>query len=256
MSATPVSMDPRIRDRRIEVQREAGRKRLRLLLLAMGTFVALGVAYLIVQSPILDVDHVRITGTRNVTPDDVRSAAGVELGEPLLRVDTGQVARRIEALAWVQNARVERDLPGSLRVTITEHRPAAFVKNPSGGVSLIAPDGRVIARADAAPAGAVELLGVRRVPAVGALVSPPGAAALTRDMPAELAQHVVAVDVGGNGITLRLARGGEVRLGSLDDLRAKAASALAVLAHRGDGTFSYLDVSTPESPVVGHAPSE
>ena len=253
MSSTPVSMDPRIRDRRIEVQREAGRKRLRVLMLAMGTFVALGVAYLIVQSPILDVDNVRVTGTKNAAPDDVLAAAGIDHGKPLLRVDTGAVARRIEALPWVQHAQVERDLPGTLRITITEYRPVAFVQIPTGGVGLVAPDGRVIARAAAAPAGAVEILGLRRIPAVGSLVSPPRSAALTGALPTELAAQVVAVDVGGNGISLRLARGGEVRMGTLDNVRAKAASALAVLAHVGEQPFAYLDVSTPESPVIGHA---
>jgi cell division protein FtsQ len=246
-------MDPRIRDGRVEVQREAGRKRLRVLMLAMGTFVALGAAYLVVQSPILDVDNVRVNGTKNTAPDDVIAAAHIDHGKPLLRVDTGAVARRLEALPWVQHARVERDLPGTLRITITEYQPVAFVQIPTGEVGLVAPDGRVIARAAAAPAGAVEILGLRRVPAVGSLVSPPRAAALTRALPAELAAQVVAVDVGGRGISLRLARGGEVRIGTLDNVRAKAASALAVLAHVGEQPFSYLDVSTPESPVVGHA---
>jgi cell division protein FtsQ len=248
-------MDPRIRDRRIEVRRQAGRKRLRVLLLAMGTFVALGLAYLLVQSPMLDVDHVRVTGAHNVAHDDVLAAAGIDLGQPLLRVNTGAVARRIEALSWVEHAKVERDLPGTLRVTITEYQPVAFVKVPTGGVGLIAPDGRVIARAATAPSGAVEILGLRRVPAVGSLVSPPRAAAITDAMPDDLATQIVGVDVGGKGVALRLARGGEVRLGSLDDLRAKGASALAVLAHVGDASFVYLDVSTPESPVVGHTPA-
>jgi cell division protein FtsQ len=246
-------MDPRIRDRRIEVRREAGRRRLRLLLLAMGTFVVLGLGYLLVQSAMLDVDHVRVAGVRNLSEDDVLDAAAVEHGMPLLRVDTGAIARRVEALPWVEEASVHRDFPGMLRITVVEHEAVAFVRGAAGGVGLVAPDGRVIATAPAAPAGAVEILGLRRVPDVGSLVSPPRAAQVASALPDELATQIVAIDVGGDGVALRLARGGEVRLGTLDDLPAKAASAIAVLARIGDEPIAYLDVSTPESPVVGRS---
>lgn len=252
MNTTPVSMDPRIRERRIEVQREAGRKRLRVLLLTMGAFVVLGVAYLIVQSPLLDVDTVRVVGARNMTPAQVRAAAEIEPGTPLLRVDTGAVARRVEALPWVRTATVSRVLPGTLRVSVTEYAPVAYVKNPAGGVGLIAPDGRVIARAATAPRGAVEIVGLRRVPAAGSLVSPPQAASVARWLPPALTSQIVAVDVGTKNVAVRLTRGGEIRLGTLDNLRAKGASALAVLQHVGAQPFAYLDVSTPEAPVVGH----
>jgi len=54
----PVPMDPRIRDRRIEVKRAVGRRRLRVLLVAGSIIVALGLAFVTVNSPFLDVDRV------------------------------------------------------------------------------------------------------------------------------------------------------------------------------------------------------
>ena len=53
-------------------------------------------------------------------------------------------------------------------------------------------------------------------------------------------------------IELDPTRGGEIRLGNSRDLDAKAASALAVLAHLGTGPFTYIDVSTPDRP-TSHA---
>jgi cell division protein FtsQ len=254
-TTTPVSMDPRIRERRIEVKREAGRKRLRVLLVAMGAFVFAGVVYLVVESPALDVDHVRVSGTRNLTAQQVIDTAAVPRGAALLRVDTGAVAHRLEALPWVEHAKVSRDVPGTLRITVTEYAPTAYVRIPTGGVALVAPTGHVIARAATPPVGAVEIVGLRRVPALGALVSPPSSAGIVRVLPAALARQVSAVDVGGDGVSLKLARGGDVRLGSLTDLRAKAASALAVLDRVGTQPFVYLDVSMPETPVVGETGS-
>ena len=57
-------IDPRIRDRRIEVIREAGRRRLRVTLVIASAIVVVGLAYLTVRSPLLDVDHIQVTGSQ------------------------------------------------------------------------------------------------------------------------------------------------------------------------------------------------
>ena len=251
MTTTPVSMDPRIRERRIEVQREAGRKRLRVVLIATTVFVALGLAYLAVESPMLDVDHVRVRGALHVTPAAVEAAARVRVGSPLLRVNTGAVERRVESMPWVQHAHVARHLPGTLTITVTEFQPTTFIRTGDGAVVLVAPTGRVVARASRPTTGAVELVGLRRVPQIGSLVSPPDVASVVHNMPPVLASAVSVIDVSGSNVALRLARGGEVRLGSFDALRAKGAAALAVLQSLGTSPFRYIDVSSPASPVVG-----
>jgi hypothetical protein len=86
---------------------------------------------------------------------------------------------------------------------------------------------------------------------VGELLSPPEAAGIVPQLPPALAQQAVAVDVGGTGLALDLARGGAIRLGNAADLDAKAAAALAVLARNGSKPFAYIDVSTPDTPVLG-----
>ena len=244
----PVGIDPRIRERRIEVRRQAGRRRLRMLLVVSSVLSAAGLVFLTVTSPLLDVDRIRITGTQHVTVEQVRAASGVRVHDHLLFVDTGAVARRIETLSWVEHASVQRDLPGTLKITIAEYTPAVFVR-VAGGVMLVAASGHVIAPVKAAPAHTVEVRGVRRPPVAGGLLAPPDAAGVVGRLPGALRALVVAVDVSGNGLALDLARGGAIRLGNTSDLDAKAASAQAVLAHLGAACFSYIDVSTPYRPV-------
>jgi cell division protein FtsQ len=251
MTTTPVPMDPRIRDRRIEVQREAGRKRLRFLLIATTVFVVAGLSYLTVESPLLDVDKVRVRGAEHIAPAAVQAAARVHLGQPLLRVNTAAVERRVESIPWVQHAHVARHLPGTLTITVTEFQTTTFVRTPDGAVVLIAPNGRVVARAARPTAGTVEIVGLRRAPLVGELLSPPDAASVLQRMPPELASAVRVIDVAGSNVTLRLTRGGEVRLGSFDALRAKGAAALAVMHNLGSTPFTYIDVTSPAAPVVG-----
>jgi high-affinity K+ transport system ATPase subunit B len=61
---------------------------------------------------------------------------------------------------------------------------------------------------------------------------------------------VRAVDVSGDGLALVLRRGGTIRLGNANDVAAKGDAALAVLANRASAPFSYIDVSTPSTPVL------
>jgi hypothetical protein len=83
---------------------------------------------------------------------------------------------------------------------------------------------------------------------VGALVSPPEAADVVRQLPARLAPFVSALDV-RDSFALDLRSGGEVRLGSLEHLRAKGLAALGVLDHLAGQPFTYIDVSAPQAPV-------
>ncbi len=155
------------------------------------------------------------------------------------------MARRIERIPWVSKASVARDLPGTLRITITEYTPVAYVR-VTGAVMLVAANGHVIARAAGAPAGTVEIRGVRRAPAPGDTLAPADAANVVPNLPPAFAQQVEAVDVGGTGLTLAMRGGGEIRLGNSSDLGAKAASAQAVLVQLAGTPYAYIDVSTPD----------
>jgi cell division protein FtsQ len=245
-----VAVDPRIWARRIAVQRELGRRRLRVLVVAASALATLGGAYLLVGSPLLDVDHVRVSGVELSDPDAVLDAAGVARGTALARLDTGAVERRVEALPWVARASVQRRFPGTVRIVLTERAPRAFVRRDDGGVVLVAGDGTVLGPVAAPPPGLVEVLGVRRTPAPGSLLSPPLAAGARDAMPGAIAARVTAVVLGEAGTaSLRLDGGGEIRLGTLAELRAKGGAALAVLETLAPGArLDYVDVSVPANP--------
>jgi cell division protein FtsQ len=243
-----VPIDPRIRERRIEVIREAGRRRLRITLFVASAIIVIGLAYLTIRSPLLDLDHVRVTGAQRESAGEVQAAAKLHLGDPLLFVNTGAVARRIERLPWVERAVVHREFPGTLTIAITDYVPTAYVRRPDGRVVLIASNGRAVALSQTTPKVALEIRGVRVAPAVGALVSPPEAADVVRQLPSRLGPFVSALDV-RDSFALDLRSGGEIRLGSLDHLRAKGLAALGVLDHLAGQPFTYIDVSAPQAPV-------
>lgn len=274
------AIDPRLRARRVAVAREAGRRRLRILLAALSTVCLAGLAWLAVQSPLLDVDRVSVRGTEHLSPAEVRRAAGVERRDALLLVDRGAVARRVEQLPWAADVSVGRRLPGTLVIDVTERRPVAWVHavpaDPAAGapagagagagaagataagpVVLVDVDGRVLARVPEPPSGLAELQGVGDVPEPGRSVG--RAAAVLRavgDLPAGLRAEVASARTEGGRSVVRFREGpgappvGEIRLGGLDDLPAKVAAAVAVVG-KLDGRVAYLDVSVPQAPVTG-----
>jgi cell division protein FtsQ len=249
------AIDPRFRERRIEVIREAGRRRLRVTLVIASTVVVLGLAYLTVQSPVLDVDHIRVSGAERLGRAAVVDASGVDKGEPMFWVDTGKVAARLEQLPWVARASVERDFPGGVDIEVTEYQPTAYVRVADDRVALIAATGNVIAFAAAPTPGAIE---VKRQPTappieppdVGSSVSPPLVARVALELPPRLRAQVTAVTV-GDLATLTLANGApEVRLGTLGELHTKGISALAVLDDVAGRPCEYVDVAAPLAPVA------
>lgn len=233
------------------VARAQGRRRLRWLvaIVAFGVLVAAG--WLTTQSTLLDVDHVRVAGTQHVPAGDVRRASGVRPGDAILFVDTEGAKRRVEQLPWVDEARVERHLPGELEIQVTERAPALWARRSPDSVALVDKRGRVLADTPDPPAELPELGGLATVPPVGQDVDPPAAAGIVEHLPAELRGRVAAVVAGQGAVKLVLRDGPEVRLGPPDQIPAKARAAAAVLGTLTGAPPAYVDVRVPSAPVAG-----
>ena len=116
------------------------------------------------------VDHVLADGRQETSSSDILAALGVRMGQPILAVDLAAARARVAQLPWVETATVERRLPDTLYVDVTEAEPLALwqqqqklhVISRSGRVIEGAPVQRfanllVVVGADA-PAHAAELL--------------------------------------------------------------------------------------------------
>lgn len=92
----------------------------------------------------LTVQHVILEGRRNTPTDMIRAALGVSRGDPLLDFSPEGARARLETIAWVQRAHVERRLPGTILVRIDERRPFAIWQNNARFV-IIDREGKVVA---------------------------------------------------------------------------------------------------------------
>lgn len=84
-----------------------------------------------------------VDGGRLTTDQDVRDALDIRIGEPIMSVSIADAERRVETLPFVETATVQRRLPGTLVVHLTERRPFAVWQN-QGRFVLIDRTGKVV----------------------------------------------------------------------------------------------------------------
>lgn len=248
----PLGMDPRLRQRLIETRRREGRRRLRIVLgvLAVG---ALGAgSWGATRSPVLDVDRVVVEGAARSGARLVAETSAIRRGAPLLDVDEAAAARRVRTLPWVLRAEVRRDWPGTVRILVTERDPVAVTRANAGSWALLDGSARVLAVVPSPPPGLAVVDGLAEAGPPGTRLDARAAEALgvVTALPPALSPRVAAVVVGEDGMSLRLARQGEVRLGAAEGMGEKLRAALTVLGVVDGRTVATLDVRIPAAPVL------
>jgi cell division protein FtsQ len=247
-------IDPRIRRRRAEVRREEGRRRLRVVAGAVALSVLTVAVWLALHSPLLDIDRVVVTGAERSGAAAVAEAGGLGRGQPMVDLDEALAARGVETLPWVAEARVRRQWPGTVTVTVTERVPAAVASHDGGGWALVDGEGRVLETVADAPAGLVLLEGVAPAGGPGSMLAgADGALAVARAIGGGLRPAVVAVVAGSEGVDLRLRPAGVARLGPPDRLDEKLRAVETVLARVDTTDLAVLDVRLPSSPALTRA---
>jgi cell division protein FtsQ len=248
-------IDPRFRQRRIEVRRVEGRRRLRVLLILLGFVLFALAVWASTRSPFLDVDRVRVTGSAHVPEAAVAAASGIHRGTAMFDVDEATARRRVEALPWVLRARVQRRWPATVTIEVQERAPIAALPGP-GGVALVDRTGRVLTVAPAPPPGQPLLVGL-------APAGPPGTRiggragdllAVARAVPPSVAPRLAGIVAAEGGqVELRLRPSGVVKLGPPTALGEKLLAVETVLTQVDLTRLAVLDVRVPASPAVTRA---
>jgi cell division protein FtsQ len=244
-------------ERRRQVVRQRVRRRRRgLLLIVAGLVLAFGL-WKLSNSSLFGLSSVSVTGVKQLSSTEVRSAAGVRVGEPVLRMDLKAIRARVEELPWVAHAAVVRVAPSGLRVEVTEYAPAASVA-AGGRFWLVAADGTVLAPRNVRPAGVPFINGV---PAAGLKAGDalPGsgpfgnALAALRGMRPELRPYLTSVTARSEeGLTFGLKGGGVLQYGVAERQAAKDEAALLLLrdAAKSKRKVVRIDVRAPRTPVL------
>jgi cell division protein FtsQ len=209
---------------------------------ALLSVVVVGLGLLLYFTPIMSARNIVVTGLGAVSQEEIVTSAAVKSGTPLLQVDTDAVAERVAAIRRVASARVQRQYPSTLRITVIERVPVV-VKDYPDGPHLFDRDGVDLATAPPPP-------GVPYLDAENPGPSdPPTKAALQvmTSLRPEVAGQVGRISAPSvAAITLTLTDGRTVVWGTTDRTEEKALKLGALLTQPGQ-TY---DVSSPDLPTV------
>lgn len=261
-SAGSAGMDPRIRARRIANRRAEGRRRLLWVGIASGVILLVIAAIAVVASPIFDVEQVEVQGAVYTDDDVLQQVIDSIQGEPVLLVDTRKAEETLEAVPWVERARVTTDFPHGARIDIRERKALATFQGADGRFRVIDIQGRVLDVLEGQPIAYPLIVGDNPDSQRGQFAGAPYAAAadLVVSLPADVRRLLVSLGVDSSTGTLSLTlRSPEdrddsdvpVALGDTKNLDDKLAR-LLYQVRRGEGLTGVcsIDVSTAEVGVV------
>jgi len=199
----------------------------------------------------LRVEHVSASGMRVLTAEQVREAADVPLGSPLISVDTDAIEERLRSkLPRIDSVDVDRSWPHGIGLKVTERTPVLMVEKSAKFIEVDAKGVRFATVSDA-PKGVpvLELMesrsaGQRRF-GTDRLVRE--AVRVVGDIPAAVARDTRTVKVRSyDSISLELKGGRTVDWGSSEKGRAKARTLTALM--KAAPKARHFDVSVPTAP--------
>ena len=97
---------------------------------------------LVYENQAFAIERIDVQTDGGISVDELRRWAGVKTGANLLALDLARVKRDLEMVPLIQSVSVERILPRTLRICVTEREPVAQVNvprlRPTGGVAVVA----------------------------------------------------------------------------------------------------------------------
>ncbi len=208
--------------------------------------LVVGIAWGLLGSSFLVVRSVRITGLGPMPRQQVLAAARVRIGTPLIRVDTGAVARRVARLTLVQSASVRRSWPNAIVITMVRRTPL-FAVRAGRRYNVLDGYGVVLGHISRPGDGLVLLRPADQGTTVRGSAVVRAAGIVVRGLPAWLRHKLTAVRTRGSVVILMLRPGITVVWGGVARAAAKAQEVAVLLRTKA----TYYDVSDPQSATTG-----
>ena len=238
------------------MRRAAGRRRLRWFVVAGVVVVVAAAVLLVLASPLFDIEQVDVEGDVYADPTAIQAVADDLHGDPILTADLDGARDRLEAIPWVESARVTMHFPHRVSIEIMERTPVASFQGTDGRYRVVDADGFVVAVLPNEPVDYPPITGILPNPEAGdnAGTGVLGAAQLIAALPAPLADRLTSLEVGeGGNMTLTLTGASEgaapvvIDFGGADDYREKLIAVLNEMTRREPGSYTTIDVASGEA---------
>ncbi len=88
---------------------------------------AQNISEFVLTHPYFAVREVKVLGAQRVKGEDIVVTSGLEPRSGIWSIDPAELGRKVERHPWVKRARVRRELPARLTITVEEWSPAGIV---------------------------------------------------------------------------------------------------------------------------------
>ncbi len=232
------------------------RPRLRtVVLLVLAVVVLVAGWFWLRDSSLVAVRQVEVTGVDGSEATGVREALD-EAGRSMttLHVRRSALETAVAPYSVVKDIDVSTGFPHTLKIHVVTNVAVAAI-SLAGHRIPVTSDGTLLR--DLPAASTLATVPLSTPPAGQRLTEPDALAAVAAlaAAPASLRSHISTVQTTKTeGLTVQIANGPAIWLGTRERLRAKWAAAAAVLADPGSAGATYVDVTAPEQPAVGGLP--
>lgn len=86
------------------------------------------------------VRNIMVEGRQYADVDTIRAIVNVEKGDPLFAFDPAEAKEMLEKISWVRSAQVERRLPDTIYIHLTERQPLALWQH-EGKIAVVDDEG-------------------------------------------------------------------------------------------------------------------
>jgi cell division protein FtsQ len=195
------------------------------------------------------IEKLEVEGRGETDPQAIRLALGALKGDAIFSLDLEEARQRLLTLPWVTSAVVERRLPDTIHVILTEAEPLALWQR-QGVFHLVSRTGQVLAIDDVARFGKLPVIVGDGAPqAAGDLF------ALLATEPDLRARVTAAVLVGQRRWNLRTDNGVDIKLPEIDPIAAWSRfAALERQQNLLEKDVTVIDLRQPDKLVVRQAP--
>lgn len=232
-------------------------RRRRWLTAAAVIAVSASLAAILYAAGTFEVDSVHFSGLHRVSYDEAYRAAGIEPGQFMGTLGTGEAERSLEAVPWIADARVRRRWPATVEVDVIERSEAALALAAPGSWVLADIEGRVLTSPLTVLPELPRLSGISAAPEPGAFLAGDAEGLLAVLSAARGQPEFVVVALwrdrrGDIRARVRQQPDGWVLEAALGDDSALGAKTAAIAAVIGEMTTAdaVLDVSVPHLPVL------
>lgn len=230
------------------------------------TLVAIVAAAVFGVTVFFQVNTFEIHGVENYSEDAVIIASGIELGQSILLVDKSKVASQIKTrLPYVQSVQIERRLPGTVVITVTEGKAAASVRSEYDEYWLIDDKGKLMEQVNEDRAASVtQISGVSALlPVAGDQIRLSQEDQQRLDVALELLQQLERYDLAGQIVSIDVTQlynivmyytdQFEIQLGSTEELDYKI-KYLAYALESLDGKSGLIDLTFDQDRIARFLP--